>query len=287
MRKPDSLSAIIILALIGFDVFVWQQILFVHPTSHTELYFLDVGQGDSELLVLPGNVKILTDAGPDRTISRSLGKALSPSDRYIDLAIITHPQLDHFNGFNDLLHRYQFGAFLFNGRDESLESAEWRALLEKIEERNIPLIVLVAGDRVLYRDNRIRFLSPDNLWIQSAELNDTSLVEMVETPDFTALLTADIGFNVEEYLAKNFAVQADILKVGHHGSKYSSGKGFLLAVDPKLAVIEVGDNRYGHPTEEALQRLATLTAAKIFRTDKNGTIKVIAEYNKLKVFTER
>jgi competence protein ComEC len=107
-------------------------------------------------------------------------------------------------------------------------------------------------------------------------------------PAFKALLTADAGFNIEDYLIKNNVnIAADILKVGHHGSKYSSSEEFLKAVNPKVAVVEVGaKNTYGHPAEEALSRIASI-AAKIFRTDQNGTIEVLADSQKLKVYAEK
>jgi competence protein ComEC len=160
--------------------------------------------------------------------------------------------------------------------------------LEKIKAQNIPLVTLAAGDRVRYTENQIDFLSPDGNWIQSGELNDTGFVELVKAPAFRALLTADTGFNIEDYLVnKNIDIRADVLKVGHHGSKYSSGDAFLAAINPKVAVIEVGENnRYGHPTQETLARLAA-SVAKVFRTDQNGNIEIFAENGKLKVFAEK
>lgn len=288
MKKLDAFSVVIVLSLIGLCFLVWWQILFVHTAEYSEIYFLDVGQGDAELVVLPGHIKILTDAGPDQKILRSLAKVLSAGDNYIDLGIISHPQLDHFNGYNFILDHYRVGAFIFNGRDDTKTVHEWPALLGKIKAQNIPLITLAAGDRVRLSDNQIDFLSPGPEFIQSAELNDTGFVELVKTGSWRALLTADVGFNIEDYLVKNGAdIRADILKVPHHGSKYSSGDAFLHAVGAKAAVIEVGEyNKYGHPTKEALGRLAS-SGAKIFRTDQNGTVEVVAEGQKLKVFVNK
>jgi competence protein ComEC len=109
---------------------------------------------------------------------------------------------------------------------------------------------------------------------------------MVRTSEFQALLTGDIGANVEEDLVEKYDLRADILKVGHHGSKYSSSQKFLHEVQPKLAVIEVGENRYGHPTKETLSRLEA-AGAHIFRTDQNGTVRVVVEESKLKIFVEK
>lgn len=288
MKKFDAASITIVFSLLGLTAFVWYEILFFAPPAAGD-YFLDVGQGDAELSVFPDGVKVLTDAGPDKAVLASIAKVLSPGDRYIDIGVISHPQLDHFNGFNYLLDNYNFGAFITNGRMDSPGVGEWPALLKKIESRRIPLITLAAGDKLLDKNGEIDFLSPDKELIQSGELNDTAFVELARFSAFRILLTSDIGSNVEKYLiAKGLALAADVLKVGHHGSKYSSSDEFLRAVNPKVAVIEVGaKNPYGHPRREALARLASSTIAKIFRTDRNGTVEVLADGQKLRVWTEK
>lgn len=288
MRRIDELSAIIVAAVLAVGIFAWYQVIFASPNARPVDYFLDVGQGDAELIVLPGNVKIMTDAGPDQKIVASIGRALGAGDHYVDIGIISHPQLDHFNGYNFLLDHYGFGAFIYNGRDDTATVREWPMLLEKIKSKRIPLITLGAGDKIVYNGNEIDFLSPNKDFAQSAELNDTGFVELVKTSEFRTLLTADIGFNIEDYLVRRGAdVKADVLKVPHHGSKTSSGAGFLNAVGAKVAVIEVGEkNRYGHPTKEALARLAS-AGAKIFRTDENGNVEIYAEDQKLKIVVEK
>lgn len=288
MNRFNGMGNLILFSLTIIAVFVWHEIFTGTPSSAARIYFLDVGQGDAEIVIFPGNVKVMTDAGPDKKVLASLEKSLPPGDRYIDLAVISHPQLDHFNGYNFILDSYRVGAFIYNGRDDTKTVREWPQLLEKIKAQKIPLITLGAGDRIRYADNQIDFLSPGPEFIQSGELNDTGFVELVKTPAFRALLTADIGFNVEDYLMKNGAdIKADVLKIPHHGSKYSSGEDFLRAVGAKVAAIEVGEhNKYGHPTKEALVRLAS-TSAKIFRTDKDGTVEVRADNQKLKIFTEK
>jgi beta-lactamase superfamily II metal-dependent hydrolase len=287
MKKFDNFSIIVILAFVGLDIFLWQQILFAQPLKNAEVYFLDVGQGDAELLVLPHNIKILTDAGPDKKIVTSLEKILAQGDRYIDLVIISHPQLDHFNGLNFLLDRYEVGAIITNGRSDSPGVVEWKILTDKIRSKNIPLLTMKGGDAIRYEDNKIDFLSPNADYLQSAELNDTGIVEEIKTPKFKILFAADTGQNIENFLLdRKYDLRADVLKVSHHGSKYSSGDDFLRAVNPKVAVIEVGArNRYGHPAQETLLRLASSTHARIFRTDQDGTVKIFAEKGLLKVFT--
>jgi len=288
-EEKSGLDNFIVLFFILFfaaDIFVWQQVIFGKYSNEPKIYFLDVGQGDSELAVFPGNVKILTDAGPDSRIAEELEKIPALADKYIDIAVITHPQLDHFGGFGYLLDRYRIGAFAYNGRSDSPGVQEWPDLVKKIEEKGIPLIRLGGGDEIKYSDSKIYFESPDSGLAQSAELNDTGLVEMIKSGDIRALLTADIDAKTENYLANHLSLQADILKVAHHGSKYSSSQAFLDSVKPKVAIIEVGArNNYGHPAPITIKKLANY--ASIFRTDKNGQIVVSANNGKLRIFTSK
>ena len=285
LRRFETLGLIIAAVLVALDGYLWYGIMADRPVATAHDYFLDVGQGDAEIVAFDGGVKIMTDAGPTNEVLTSIAKALG-ADRYIDIGIISHPQLDHFNGYNFLLDAgYRFGVFVYNGRDDDPPNAQWSALLAKIKEKHIPLVTLGADDRIEYGANSIDMLSPDKEFAESAELNDTGFVEYVTTPEFTTLLTADTGMNVENFLMKKgLNLRVDVLKVGHHGSQYASGSGFLRAVDPSIAVIEVGaHNTYGHPTKETLARLASSTTAKVFRTDKDGTIVVGGTGAKLSV----
>ncbi len=276
------------MALFFFDIFVWHQIVFAAPPRTAQFYFLDIGQGDSELVIFPGGVSVLTDAGPKTTVVGAIEKVIPTSRRYIDLAVVSHPQLDHFEGFIALLDQYEFGAFITNGRDDDPGVKEWPALLQKIKEKHIPIITLAGGDRIRNGESNIDILSPDSTFIQSAELNDTGFVELIRASGVRALLTADTGFVVEHYLAGKYDIFADILKVGHHGSKYSTSDEFLAAVHPKIAVIEVGArNTYGHPAPQTVSKLLTQTSGKLLRTDKNGTVSIIPNGAVLRVFAER
>jgi len=304
MTNKTNTIIIGILVFIALDLFIWRGILSIVPDHVAHDYFLDVGQGDSELVIFPGGTKVMTDAGPDDTVLASLARALPSGDDYIDLAIISHPQLDHFNGYNFILDHYRVGAFIYNGRDDDPGVAAWPALKAKIAAKHIPFITLGGGDKILIgaggsagassTRNEVDFLSPNLAFDQSAELNDTGFVELIKTPGLRTLLTADIGFNVEDWLVAQNKIgatdlHADVLKIPHHGSKYSSGDAFLRAVSPRVAVIEVGaKNKYGHPGSSTLERLASDTNAIVARTDKNGTVEVYRDGSgKLRVSKEK
>ncbi len=298
LKGFNTLALIIATSLVAVDAYVWFAMCSQGGVQEVHEYFLDVGQGDSELVVFPGGMKIMTDAGPAASspaaVIGALEKVLPQNDRYIDIAIISHPDSDHFAGYLDILDRYEIGAFLYNGRAGASDA--WQQLMEKIDAKHIPLVTLGAGDHIHYATNIIDILSPDSAFVQSAETNDTSLVELVRAEpgsesgrSFRTLLTGDAPFNVEDYLIKRgIDVRADILKVAHHGSKYASGSAFLRAVNPKAAVIGVGaKNVYGHPSKEMLARLASSTHAQVFRTDLNGTVEIFSEDGALKMIEEK
>lgn len=270
-----------LLVLAAGNFFVWHSILFVGEAKNLELYFLDVGQGDSELISFPGDVQILIDGGPNTKVLESLSKALPPQDRYIDLLVVSHPQLDHFGGLINVLKNYRVGAVIENGRKGT--SGAYIEFEKALQKNGAKRVVLREGDVIHYQDATLKILSPSSRDLKSKELNDTVLVMMLEKNGLRALYTGDIGQNIEDELIQKYDISADILKVGHHGSKFSSSLEFLKAVNPKISAIEVGKNTYGHPTPATLGRLADI-GTQIFRTDKNGTVKIIFDGGSLKIY---
>src|SRR3989338_5318071 len=138
------------LALVGFNGIVWQGVMERVTEDPLGVYFLDVGQVDSELIVFPDGVKVLIDGGPSKEVLFELGEILPPTDRYIDLVMITHPQLDHYGGIKDVLERYQIGAFVFNGEEGAGDA--WDAFKSELKESRVPIVILGAGDRIGYQD---------------------------------------------------------------------------------------------------------------------------------------
>jgi len=261
-------SSLIFLALIGFNIFVWSSVV-SGGQEDLDLYFLEVGQGDSELVVLPGDVRLLVDGGPDKAVLFELSEVLPRTDRYIDLVAMTHAQLDHFGGLYDVVDRYKVGAFITTGREGSSEA--WDDFLALLNEKEIPVVFVGAGDEIKYKESTIRVLSPNKDFLTNPEINESSLVFMIEGEDSKTLLTGDIGFETENYLVDTYDIDADILKVAHHGSRFSTGLNFLREVTPEVSVIGVGNNRFGHPTEAALSRLRSI-GSSIYRTDEDGTV---------------
>jgi len=288
MKKPPYRFVIIIVGIfILTDAVLWYGIIFDRTIAGPEIYFLDVGQGDSSLVLLPDNfshkIKILIDGGPaNGKVGKNLENIFPANDRYIDIAVISHPQLDHFGGFIDLFEKYDVGILAVG--PAAGKGVYWEALREVIEKRKIPVIVLAAGSAITYGESRWKTISPESGTI-TKDVNDMALVMKLDSGGISALFTGDIGANTEAALAAAYDIDVDILKVSHHGSRFSSSGAFLKKVSPLVSAIEVGKNSYGHPTEDALRRLAAVNS-QIYRTDINGLIKVAYQDQQLKVFSE-
>jgi competence protein ComEC len=283
----DVASIIALFVLIILDAAVWNTI-FTSMTGGSDIspgiYFFAVTQGESILLALPGGVTALTDAGSDDSIVDDIqGRLPTNASPYIDLAIISDPQEANYEGYLYLLQHYEIGAFIYNGRADTEESAEWQKLMDAISAKHIPLITLGAGDRIRYgKSAKIDILSPGTPFAHSPDPDDTGLVQHITTPTYSGLLAADIGVNVENaLLAKNSGtlayLAANILKAPFPGLGTSAGDAFLHAVGPRVVVIEPGTkNSASQPTKAMLAHLASSTKATI-ASPKHGSFLL---YNK-------
>lgn len=271
--------------LVGFNILVWGTIaVHLSGTAWLRLYFFDVGQGDSQLISLPEGGKILIDSGPGKEASFQLAKALQPIDRYVDLVVLTHAEKDHLGGLKDILSRHRIGVFLWNG--DNAESDIWLELKNTLAKENIPAVQIGTGDRIIQGESTVYIVSPDKTFLDSPDKNERSLVILLASEGIKALFTGDIGMETERTLLDKYDLDADILKVAHHGSRFSTSAEFLDEVSPAVAVIEVGENTYGHPHPATLQRLA-MAGVSPYRTDTHGTVSLSIQTGKIGVRTER
>ncbi len=238
-------------------------------------YFFDVGQGDSELLSL-GGVKILMDGGPPNGKAlKALEHALGAGDRYIDLVILTHPHLDHWGGLPEIMKRYSVGKFITDGTKN--KNKAYSALPE-------PDITLGEGDTIRWNGWTLSILGPNAEERNDTDPNKASIIALLEGPNIKILYMGDGHAENEERVRKKYAIKADVLKVGHHGSRFSSSAAFLKEVKPKIAMIGVGKNSYGHPTLETLARL-TAVGARTYTTLEHGTMRIKIIGGRLKIAT--
>jgi competence protein ComEC len=283
--KKAGVIALMLVVGIIVDATLWLWLSSSHAVASGEvpkLYFLDVGQGDSSLIELASGQRVLIDGGPDgKKLLENLEKILPENEHYIDLVVMTHPQLDHFGGFIELLKRYEVGMFIGNGR--TAQVAAYPELIKQLRTHDVSYLQLTEGDAITIGDSKLKILGPSKDDIVSGELNDTCVVVLLDTPQVKALYTGDIGENVEAELVKKYDIDVDVLKVGHHGSRFSSSDLFLSEVTPAVAAIEVGKNTYGHPTKVALDRLEKF-GARVTRADKDGIIEIVPAADTLQVF---
>lgn len=251
-----------------------------------EVHFIDVGQGDSILLKY-GDKCMLVDGGP--TVA---GPAVSDYLRRqgigtIDVLVSTHPHEDHIGGLLTVLNDFPVKVVYDSGQPHTTQTYE--EYLNLIDRKNIRFKVPVRGDTIDFAPGlAVDVLSPPQGGIGGGDLNENAIVLKVTYGDTSFLLAGDAGSKAEaDMLASCTDLRSDVLKVGHHGSKYSSSAAFLKAVDPQVSVIEVGaDNVYGHPAPETLARLGAI-GSRVYRTDRDGTVVVTSDGRGIIVAAER
>ncbi len=265
---------LLLLTLIGLVLFAWSQ----WPKDELKLVFCSVGQGDAILMIYRDR-QILVDGGPNNRVLDCLGRHLPFWDRELEVVIASHAEADHITGLIEVVKRYRIGRFLIGSQVN--DTNEWRALDKTLEQQKISTKELFAGDAVALGPVRLNWLwpAPGNKKVLgvNTSLNQFSQVIRASFGDFDWLLTGDIDTKIERELVESGQLEdVEVLKVAHHGSKYSSSRSFLEAVRPELAVIEVGKNSFGHPTQQVIDRL-TQVKAQILRTDQNGDTVIISD----------
>jgi len=237
------------------------------------VYFLDVGQGDSILIISESGNRILIDAGNvDGKSVTEIRKILPWFDRRIDLAIGTHADQDHVGGFTKIVQNFLVGKFLFSHLHTS-KSVETN-LFESLDRAGVATSTINRGARISFGNDYINILYPNRQMKMTSD-KDTNLFSIVAVAHIgttTFMLTGDAPREVELKLvnAKD-DLQVDVLKAGHHGSKTSTDPIFVEKVKPTYAIISAGlNNRYGHPHKETID---TLRDTKILKTYVEGTIK--------------
>ena len=290
----------ILIGLLLIALIIWFLVLNQRPERILETDFLDVGQGDAILIKTPKGQTVLIDGGPDNKVLEKLGKYLQPLQKRIDLIILTHPHADHVSGLIEVLRRYSVGLVVLNG--VYLKTDNYDQFLNAIEDNKVKVLIAEAGEAIHFdKDLEFDILSPnknpaglafnknsESFGTAGDDVNDTSIVGKLIFNDFSIMFMADATSKIEnQILAYGDNLKSDILKVGHHGSKYSSFPIFLKTVAPKAGIIEVGaKNFYGLPSQAALSRFK-MFGANIFRTDQNGDIRVLSDGFTADIYKEK
>lgn len=241
-------------------------------TSTLSITFLDVGQGDAILVRGPNGTTVLFDGGPDRTLLARLGEVLPFWQHTIDMVVVTNPDKDHIGGFIPLLQVMKVGVVLEPGT--SSVSATYHSLKDEIvraqKTHSTKTLIARKGMRFpIGSGAMIDILFPDRD-VSEWKTNDGSIIARVSYGSTSVLLTGDSTKKTESLLGQIEGV--DILKIGHHGSRTSTGAAFVSILRPKWAVISAGlDNRYGHPHQETIDTLKLFGVTPLITYEK-GTI---------------
>jgi len=282
IRKPIFwLGLILVLVLAA----IWQL-----PDNNLHLVFCNVGQGDAALITYKSE-QILVDGGPDDRVLSCLGKHMPFWDQKIEVIIATHPDADHLTGLINVIKRYNVKYFIINsiGKDSAVFEEFKKTVLAEQKTGQSRVYFPVRGDQLKIGRLAMIFLWPENqervLGATTIEkkTNETSVVFELFYGRFAALFPADISSQIESQLE---LTEVTVLKVAHHGSKYSTSQEFLEKIKPKLGIISVGKNRFGHPTQAVLDRLKN-QKIKTLRTDQAGEIEIISDGQSWQVLTKK
>jgi len=213
------------------------------------LYMLNVGQGDSFLIISPDNKKLLVDTGKGDLAARELHANLGFFDYYIDYVLITHPDNDHAGGLSAIQSSFVIGNLIETASDNSDFYLGCCVLIDFVWPESMPEFA-----------------------IKDRSTNAKSITFFLTYNDFSAFFGGDLPKEEEDYIAKKYSRDIDLLKVSHHGSYTSTSEYFLSILKPEIALISVGlNNSYHHPHQSILTELHK-RGIKIYRTDEVGTV---------------
>lgn len=244
--------------------------------------FVSVGQGDAEYIELPGGRNALIDGGPTEQAIQQFLSARGVSK--IDYVVLTHPHADHYTGLNYVFSSLPVSNFYDTRMNNSSATGDEKVRAKAAGQPGCTLHYPAPDENLDWAANvQVKVLNscPDPVASKPGaapigagnEVNNCSIVLKLSYQGHTVLFMGDAESEVEDRLVEKYgdALGAEIIKVGHHGSRYSSSAGFLARVHPQKAYVEVGKNNYGHPAADSLARLQAAGAA-VYRTDQDGTM---------------
>lgn len=273
--------------ILGFIFFYMMMFIPVQVISaeHDAMYvhFINVGQGDSILIQTPENKHILIDGGPPASGKKVVRYLKKHNVEKIDLMIATHPDIDHIGGLKKVLKSIPVKRAMDIGKVHPTKT--FMGYMYQLFEQKIPLVIAEEGERLdVSKDVELKVL---NAYDSGENNNEASLVLQLGYGSIDFLFMGDVGKKEENHLVEKYDIEADIVKIGHHGSKTSTSLSFLEAVNPKTAFITYRQgNKYGHPVDRVIRNLHSIDA-QIFSTGVYGNIIVETDGKSYIVLPER
>lgn len=286
MDQKTKFLGILALILLGLGAITVFQ---VQEFAQTRLVFCDVGQGDG-ILITSGAKQVVIDGGPGNKMVDCLSAKMPFWDRQIEMVVLTHPQRDHMEGLIGVLANYQVATIVTT--QIPANTAVFRQWQKALTAEGAKVYVPDVGDRLILGPQQgltLQVLWPDRdqaeKWQENppADLNETSIVMRLDWLVSCAYLTGDIPKEILEGLIDR---ACGLLKIAHHGSRTGTSEEVLEKARPKVAVIQVGKNSFGHPHREVLD-LLVLKGIKILRNDTDGIIKVESDGRSYRVISDK
>lgn len=284
--KKNNLKKYVILILVlssfFYTFFSYVQKNFFQVSNHNlRFHFIDVGQGDSSLIITPKGKTILIDAGDEAHAKKVLSYVREQGIEKLDLVIATHPDADHIGGMDKVIKNFDIDVFAMP--DVSAKTNQYKQIQRELKAKKMKATRLYQGDEVQIDDDiDFEILSP----VKGKKYDDTneySIVTKIVYKDTSFILMGDATMENEVDIINNVPdIDIDVLKLGHHGSSTSSSDYFITKTSPNIAIISCGkNNKYGHPHQEVM-RVLKKHGVTPYRTDEMGDIVITSDGKEIK-----
>lgn len=285
MKKNNLKKYVILILLLSsffYTIFSYVQKNFFQVSNHNlRFHFIDVGQGDSSLIITPKGKTILIDAGDEAHAKKVVSYIREQGIEKLDLVIATHPDADHIGGMDKVIKNFDIDVFAMP--DVSAKTNQYKQIQRELKAKKMRATRLYQGDEVQIDDDiDFEILSP----VKGKKYDDTneySIVAKIVYKDTSFILMGDATMENEVDIINNVPdIDIDVLKLGHHGSSTSSSDYFITKTSPNIAIISCGkNNKYGHPHQEVM-RVLKKHGVTPYRTDEMGDIVITSDGKEIK-----
>lgn len=274
---------IIFVFILIFPITIFQAQNVYSADRVMKVHFINVGQGDSILIQTPENKHILIDGGPPKAGKKVVEYLEDHGVDEIDLMIATHPDIDHIGGLKKVLQSISIKKVVDTGKVHLTKT--FMGYMYELFKQKTPITIAEEGEKIdVSKTIDMRIL---NAYNSGESNNEASIVLQLSYGDVDFLFMGDVGKEEEKQLLDHYNLQADIIKIGHHGSNTATSFSFLEAINPKAALLTYSKgNKYGHPVDRVIHNLQTIDA-QIFSTAVYGDIVIETDGEKFIILPKK